>query len=67
MPTPPEALLNLNFDTLKTEVTNVTHAIETAIGFVDKFGWFIPAQYKTALDELLKILQWVDNALDKMP
>ncbi len=63
---PPEAF-NLNFNDLKSQVDQ---AVETGINFlnfVEKFSWFLPPQYKTMLDELLKILNAVNGFLDKTP
>ncbi len=66
LPPPPEAF-NLSFDDIKSQVDKVVDALDTAMDFVDRFAWFIPAQYKTSLEELHKIVQWVNSALDKTP
>lgn len=65
---PPEGLVTqLSFGDLKNDIDKALDGLISALSFVEKFGWFLPPQYKTPLTELLKLLTMLNNFLDKTP
>lgn len=56
----------VNVGQLVTDVKDGLNAVTSALTAIDKFAAFLPAQYKTPLEDLLKILTTVDGFLAKV-
>lgn len=62
-----QTLNSFSFEDLKGEIDKTVEGLITAINFIKKISWFIPSQYTTSLDELLRLLTLLNDFLDKMP
>jgi hypothetical protein len=64
--TAPNPVLGLTVGELLTDAKASLAAIETALNLVDKFAAFLPAQYRTPLEDLRTLLSTVDGFLSKI-
>jgi hypothetical protein len=64
---PMDALQNLTFNDVQTDLSSALEGFDKLHEFVDKYGFFVPQEYKDDLDKFQKYVTALENFLKKTP